>query len=86
MEPSSRTRTSSRSTRDLASFPWRTLDPEQTDLNSSSARPRRSGWTESTWCSDRWLKAWMWLKRLRRWGLAVGGLPSLLLLLTVDSF
>ncbi|XVF78255.1 hypothetical protein PTKIN_Ptkin14bG0116200 [Pterospermum kingtungense] len=40
----------------------------------------------STWCLDKSLKAWTWSEPSRRSGLAVEGLRSLLLSLTVDSF
>merc|ERR1712000_535702 len=58
----------------LESFPWPMLGPTLTVPSSSSAPPKPSGSTASTWCLDRLLRAWMLSRRWRALGLNQGRL------------
>merc|ERR1711935_1313721 len=58
METSLRMRTLLRSTLDLESCPWPTLDLTPTVLNFSSVPPRPNGLMESTSSSDRLWREW----------------------------
>merc|ERR1711990_888279 len=64
---SSPTRISSRSTSDPACSPWPMPAPTRTEASSSSARPKRPGWTVNTLSSDASPPEWTSLRRSRRW-------------------